>query len=68
MGDVGMHIVFEKDICKMVWGAMVLMRGVQIWTMYKLVEKVDTNGCVNTIIPKVNGISSCLLDSIILCH
>ena len=28
MSDAGVHIVFEKDTCKMVWGAMVLMRGV----------------------------------------
>ena len=28
MADVGVKIVFEKDRCKMIWGAMVLMRGV----------------------------------------
>ena len=30
MGDVGLQSVFEKDTCKMVWGAMVLMRGIRI--------------------------------------
>ena len=28
MGDARVNIVFEKDSCKMVWGAMVLMTGV----------------------------------------
>ena len=26
MGDIGVHIVFEKDTCKMVRGVIVLMR------------------------------------------
>jgi hypothetical protein len=28
MSDAGVHIVFEKETCKMVQGEMVLMRGV----------------------------------------
>jgi hypothetical protein len=27
MADAGVEIVFEKDRCKMIWGAMVLMMG-----------------------------------------
>ena len=34
--DAGVNIVFEKDACKMVRGALILMRGVQIGTLYKL--------------------------------
>ena len=34
--DVGVKIVFEKDTCKMVRGALVLMWGVWIGTLYKL--------------------------------
>ena len=30
MDDAGVKTVFEKYTCKMVWGTMVLMRGVQI--------------------------------------
>ena len=36
LDDARVKIVFEKDTCKMVWGALVLMRGVRIGTLYKL--------------------------------
>jgi len=36
LDDAGVKTVFEKDTCKMVQGALVLMRGVQIGTLYKL--------------------------------
>ena len=36
MDDAGVKTVFEKDACKMVRGALVLMHGVQIGTLYKL--------------------------------
>jgi hypothetical protein len=42
MSDVGVHTLFHKDSCKMVRGAMVLMKGVQIGTMYKLLGNVDS--------------------------
>eukprot|EP00253_Pinus_taeda_P016278 PITA_16278 len=34
--DAGVKTLFEKDTCKMVWEALVLMWGVQIGTLYKL--------------------------------
>ena len=52
MGDAGVQTVFEKDRCKMVRGAMVLMRGVQYGTLYKLLRKTATHGCNNTIVPE----------------
>ena len=36
MDDAGVKIVFEKDTYKMLPGALVLMWGVHIGTMYKL--------------------------------
>ena len=33
MDDAGEKTVFEKDACKMVWGALVLMWGVQTGTL-----------------------------------
>ena len=39
MADAGVKTVFEKDRCKMIQGAMVLMRGVQYGTLYKLLGK-----------------------------
>ena len=51
MGNVGVQIVFEKYKCKMVWGAMLLMRGVWCATLYKFLGR--------TVIDKYN-------DSIVL--
>ena len=36
MDDAGVKKVFEKDTCNMVQGALVLMQGVWIGTLYKL--------------------------------
>jgi hypothetical protein len=56
MNDVGMHTLFHKDKCKMVRGAMVLMKGFRIGTLYKLLENVDSTGCNNIFVPKVYSI------------
>jgi hypothetical protein len=53
MSDVGMHTIFPKDSCKMVRGVMVLMKGVRIGNLYKLLGSVDSYGCNNIIVPKV---------------
>jgi hypothetical protein len=45
MDDVGVDTVFGKNTCKMVQGEMVLMRGVQCGTIYKLLGRTYTNGC-----------------------
>eukprot|EP00253_Pinus_taeda_P036538 PITA_36538 len=36
LDDVGVKTVFEKNTCKMVWGALVLMQGVRIGNLYKM--------------------------------
>eukprot|EP00253_Pinus_taeda_P011480 PITA_11480 len=50
MDDTGVKTVFEKDTCKMVWGALVLMRGVQIGTLYKLQGSTVINGCNSSMV------------------
>jgi hypothetical protein len=55
MSDAGMHALFQKDLCKMVRGAMVLMKGVQIGTLYKLLGSVDSTGYNKIIVPKVDS-------------
>ena len=44
--------MFEKDICKMVWGALVLIRGIRIGTLYKLQGSTIVDGCNNSVVPK----------------
>ena len=50
MVDAGVKTIFEKDRCKMIRGAMVLMRGVQCGTMYKLLGKTVIGDCNNTVV------------------
>jgi len=50
LDDVGVKIVFEKDTCKMVRGALVLMRGVKIGTLYKLQGSTIIDGCNSSMV------------------
>jgi hypothetical protein len=52
MEDAGVDTVFGKGTCKMVQGAMVLMRGFRCGTMYKLLGSTYTNGCNSYVVPK----------------
>jgi hypothetical protein len=52
MDDAGVKIVFEKDTCKMVWGALVLMWGVWIGTLYKLLGSTVIDGCNSFVVPE----------------
>ena len=52
MSDAGVHTVFEKEIYKMVQGAMVLMKGVWCRTLYKLLVRTIIDGCNNSVVPK----------------
>ena len=52
MSDVGVHTIFEKEKWKMVWGEMVLMRGVWCGTMYKLLWRTVIDECNNSIVPE----------------
>eukprot|EP00253_Pinus_taeda_P035873 PITA_35873 len=50
----GVNTVFDKDTCKMVRGALVLMRGVWIGTLYKLQGSTVVDGCNSSMVPE-NG-------------
>ena len=63
MSDVGVHIIFEKDSCMMVCRVMVLIRGAQIGTLYKLLGRNDS-----IIVLKVDETSSCLVYKTTLWH
>jgi hypothetical protein len=52
LGDAGVKTVFENNTCKMVRGAMVLMRGVHYGTLYNLLGNNYTNGCNIYVVPK----------------
>jgi hypothetical protein len=55
MSDVDMHTLFHKDTFKMVKGAMVLMKGFHIGTLYKLLVSVELNGCNTSVVPEVDS-------------
>jgi hypothetical protein len=55
MSGVEVHTLFHKDSCNMVRGAMVLMKGVWIGTLYKLLGIFYSIGCNNIIVPKVDS-------------
>ena len=39
MSNVGVHTIFEKDICKMVQGEKVLMMGSLVWNFVQTIRK-----------------------------
>jgi hypothetical protein len=55
MSDVWVHTLFQKDSCKMVKGTMILMKGIQIGSLYKLLGNVDSTGCNNIISSEVDS-------------
>jgi len=52
LDDVGVKTVFEKDTCKMVRGALVLIWGVQIGTLYKLQGSTVVDRCHSSVVPE----------------
>eukprot|EP00253_Pinus_taeda_P026369 PITA_26369 len=50
----GVKTVFEKDTCKMVRGALVLMQGVRIGNLYKLQGSTGVDRCNSSMVPE-NG-------------
>jgi hypothetical protein len=52
LDDARVDSVLGKGTCKMVQGEMVLMRGVQCGTLYKLLERTYTNGCNSFVFPE----------------
>eukprot|EP00253_Pinus_taeda_P004981 PITA_04981 len=51
-GIVWCKTVFEKDTCKIVRGALVLMRGVRIGTLYMLQGSTIIDGCNSSVVPE----------------
>jgi hypothetical protein len=51
MSDASVHTLFQKDSCKVVRGAMVLMKGVWIGTIYKLLGNVNSTRSNNIVSP-----------------
>ena len=52
LDDAGVKTMFEKDTYKMVRGALVLMQGVQIGTLYKLQGSTVLDGCNSSVVPE----------------
>eukprot|EP00253_Pinus_taeda_P024334 PITA_24334 len=50
LDDAGVKTMLEKDNCMMVWGALVLMHGVQIGTLYKLQGSTVVDGCNSSMV------------------
>jgi hypothetical protein len=53
MEDAGVKTIFEKGTCRMVRGAMVLMKGVWFGTLYKLLGSTISDGCNSSIVPDI---------------
>eukprot|EP00253_Pinus_taeda_P005980 PITA_05980 len=52
LDNAGVKTMFEMDTCKMVQGALVLMLGVWIETLYKLQGSTVVDGCNNYVVPE----------------
>jgi len=50
VSDAGVNTVLKKGKCKMVCGAMVLMRGVWYGNLYKLLGSTSIDGCNKSIV------------------
>ena len=50
MDDTGVKRIFEKETCMMVLGAMVLLKGVQFGTLYKMEGNTIHDGCNSSIV------------------
>ena len=44
------------------------MRGIHIGILYKLLGRINTNGCVTIVFPEPDDLSSCLVDLAMLWH
>ena len=49
MDNAGIKEIFEKETCRMVRGEMVLLKGVQFGTLYKLQGRTISDGCNSSI-------------------
>jgi hypothetical protein len=53
MDDAWVKTIFEKETCRMVRGAMVLLKGVRFGTLYKLQGSTISDGCNSSIVPNI---------------
>jgi hypothetical protein len=53
MDDAGVKTIFEKETCRMVQGAMVLLKGFQFGTRHKLQGSIISDGCNSSIVPDI---------------
>jgi hypothetical protein len=53
MVDPRVKKIFEKETCKMVRGEMVLLKGAQFGTLYKLKGSTISVGCNSSIVPDI---------------
>ena len=64
LGDASVQYVFEKEISKMVRGALVLKHEVRIGNLYKLLGITFNGGCNKFVVPKgrnVEGITTIVI-------
>jgi hypothetical protein len=53
IGNTRVKTIFEKETCRMVRGAMVLLKGVRFGTLYKLQGITISDGCNSFIVPDI---------------
>jgi hypothetical protein len=53
MDDAGVKTIFEKETCRMIRGAMVLLKGVRFGTLYKMQGSTISDGCNSSIVPDI---------------
>jgi hypothetical protein len=53
MDDAGVKTIFEKETCRMVRGAMVLLKGVWFGTLYNMKGSTISDGCNSSIVPDI---------------
>jgi hypothetical protein len=53
MDDAGVKTIFEKETYRMVRGVMVLLKGVQFGTLYKIQGRNISDGCNSSIFPDI---------------
>jgi hypothetical protein len=50
MDDAGVKTIFEKKTCRMVRGAMMLLKGIRFGNLYKLQGSNISGGCNSSIV------------------
>jgi hypothetical protein len=53
MDDARVKTIFQKETCKMVRGALVLLKGVWFGTLYKMQGRTISDGCNNSFAPGI---------------